>query len=173
MGDEQDDWLVGIGVSQDSFDNRGDDGGGSAGQDSGGDSGQAGGGQDLAQSGGVSSLGGGDGDSGDQDPVPLTQSAQSGDIEAALRAAKLWEKSDEVAQLMSQAGVPANVKVNIVITVDSALNVNFVVTTDPRHASGAKLSGLLKQKFSAAMNKAIKDKGLTVTDVVNVNWLNF
>jgi hypothetical protein len=36
MGDEQDDWLVTLGVSQDSLDNRGDSGSASPGQDPGG-----------------------------------------------------------------------------------------------------------------------------------------
>jgi hypothetical protein len=74
--------------------------------------------------------------------------AQSADIEDALKAANLWDLSAGVAQLLNQAGVPETASVSTSIIVDKLLNVSFLATTTPPHASAAKLSHL-KNAYAA------------------------
>jgi hypothetical protein len=100
-------------------------------------------------------------------------SAQSGTIQDALTAAKLWELSDQVVPMLNQAGVPENASVATSIVVDKLLNVNILVTTTPPHASAAKLAQLLKNSFSAKMKAALQAAKLSVADTITVGWLTF
>jgi hypothetical protein len=104
----------------------------------------------------------------------VTISAQPADIEKALMAAGLWEKSDDVAKLLNVAGVSNDEKVNILINVNNKLNVTFTVLLDPTNATVAKkLQQLLENKFAIAMKEAIKKAGLSVDDVITLKWLTF
>lgn len=99
-------------------------------------------------------------------------SAQSGDIETALRSAGLWEKSQEVAPLLNQVGVADDASVAISIIVDSKLDVKFHVDTKPP-AAAIKLAAALRTKYGAAMKAAIQAAKLTVADTVTLNWMHF
>lgn len=99
--------------------------------------------------------------------------AQSADIEDVLKAANLWNLSPEVAQMLNQAGVPEAASVNTSIVVDKLLNVSFLATTTPPHASAAKLVQLLKNAYAAKMKAALQATKLSVADTVTVKWLTF
>jgi len=109
----------------------------------------------------------------DAPPVPLTTSAQAGDIQKALEDAGLWEKSKEVGPLLNTAKVPDNVKVEIWLKVDSHLNVTISVKTDPKDSSGGRLAALLNPKYAAKMKAAIKKADLSVTDSIELKWMEF
>lgn len=99
--------------------------------------------------------------------------AQSADIQDALAAARLWDLSGAVAPMLNQAGVPDSASVSTSIVVDKLLNVNFLATTQPPHASAAKLAQLLKNTYSAKMKAALQAAKLSVADTITVKWLTF
>lgn len=99
--------------------------------------------------------------------------AQSADIEDALKAANLWDLSGAVAPMLNQAGVPETASVATSIIVDKMLNVNFLVTTTPPHASAAKLSQLLKNTYALKMKAALQAAKLSVADTISVKWITF
>lgn len=99
-------------------------------------------------------------------------SAQAGDIENALKAARLWDLSQAVSPLLNQAGVSDTAPVKITIVVDSKLDVKFTVETQPP-AAALKLAGLLRTKYSAAMKAAIAAAKLSVAETLTVPWLTF
>lgn len=99
--------------------------------------------------------------------------AQSADVQDALAAAKLWDLSAQVAPMLNQAGVPDTASVATSIIVDKLLNVNFLATTQPPHASAAKLAQLLKNAYSAKMKAALQAAKLSVADTITVKWLAF
>jgi hypothetical protein len=99
--------------------------------------------------------------------------AQAYDVEKVLVAANLWDLSAQVAPMLAQAGVPENVSVATFIVVDKVLNVTFLVTTNPPHASAAKLAQLLKNTYSAKMKAALQAAKLSVADTLTVKWINF
>jgi len=99
--------------------------------------------------------------------------AQSADIEDALKAAHLWDLSSEIAPMLNQAGVPETASVNTSIVVDKMLNVNFLVTTVPPHASATKLSQLIKNAYAAKMKAALQATKLSVADTITVKWITF
>jgi hypothetical protein len=107
------------------------------------------------------------------DPETLSQSAQAGDIETALKKANLFNKQADVAALLPKAKVPDGVSLNISIVVSKGLNVSFRVATNPNDPSGARLAALLSGKFAAPMKAALQKAKLTVTDTVTVGWLTF
>lgn len=100
--------------------------------------------------------------------------AQAGDIETALKAANLWELSNEVSPLLDKAKVPSDASVEIKINVKSGPSVSFTALINPSNPSAAQtLSLLLLKQFSKRMMEALKKAGLDVSDMVVVNWLNF
>lgn len=100
------------------------------------------------------------------------QSAQPGEIMAVLKSAGLWEKTQEVAPLLAKAGISDDATVAISIVVDSKLDVNYVVQTNPP-AAAIKLRGLLKAKYGAAMKTALQAAKISVTDTMTLGWMNF
>ena len=101
-------------------------------------------------------------------------SAQPGEIMAVLQTAGLWEKSAEVAPLLNTAGVSDDTTVQIFIIVDSKLNCTYrIATTPPRPAAAIKLRGLLNYKYSVAMKKALTTANISVTDTIELKWMNF
>lgn len=101
-----------------------------------------------------------------------SQSAQPSDIEAALKAAGLWEKAPEVAPLLNAAGVADDATVAVSIIVDAHLDVKYHVDTNPP-AAALKLASLLKSKYGAAMKGALVAAKLTVADTMTLSWLHF
>jgi hypothetical protein len=180
MADERDDWLVTLGVTPESFDNRPDDEGDNSG--TGGDKGI-----DLSDERGSDQSGDGSRDTQqdqrDEDtpgelPTGPAVSAQSGDVEDALKAKDLWsDTGSRYGKLLNDAKVPDGVSVSTKIIVDKALNVRITVTTNPSDPSGAALARLLNQKcagpFKGAITEYFNRKGLTVTDTLEVTWLNW
>ena len=102
-----------------------------------------------------------------------SQGAQAGEIERALKSAGLWVPSNEIAPLLNAAKAPDNVALDISLVVDSSLNVKFIVTSTPTHASAGVLAGLLQKKYGAAMSKALKSAQLSVTDTVTAKLATF
>lgn len=98
--------------------------------------------------------------------------AQAGDIENALKAAGLWERSAEVAPLLNQAGVADDASVAISIMVDSKLDVKYHVQTQPP-AAAIKLAGLLRARYAQGMKGAIQAAKLAVAETITLNWLHF
>jgi hypothetical protein len=99
--------------------------------------------------------------------------AQAADIEAALAAARLWDLSAQVSPLLNQAGVPDSASVAVSIVADKMLNINFLVSTNPPHASAAKLAQILKNIYATKMKAALQAAKLSVTDIITVKWLSF
>lgn len=112
--------------------------------------------------------------------------AQAGEIQQVLKDAGLWEKSPEVAPLLNAAGV-GDGAVAIVLSVDKTLSVKYNVTASPP-AAGIKLASLLKSKYGAAMQQALKtgaikeynndgsvksQRPVTVNEPVTVPWLHY
>jgi hypothetical protein len=100
-------------------------------------------------------------------------SAQQGDIQTTLERANMWNKQDEVAQLVSASKIPDSVSVAISILADKAMNINFTVVTNPHDAGSLKLTQLLKQKYSQPMRAIIQKSGLNVANVMEVPWIRF
>lgn len=97
-----------------------------------------------------------------------TQPAQ---IEQILQSAGLWDKSNEVSPLLNAAGVDDG-PVAINFQVDPQLNVKFMVTASPP-AAVIKLTGLLKNKYAAAMKAALAKAGASRSAPVDIKWLTF
>lgn len=95
----------------------------------------------------------------------------AGDFQDALQAAGLWDKSNEVSPMLASAGVDDG-PVAIVIHLDKAMNIKYLVTATPP-AAAAKLAAMLSAKYAAAMKAALIKSGLTVTDTMDVKWLTF
>jgi hypothetical protein len=189
MSEQHDNWLVTLGMPTESFDSRPEQGGdgSSTGGDEGSENtdrrraGQEGGGdsQDPRQESNDDQSTKQDQreDAPDERTGP-TVSAQSGDVQDALEAKDLWaDKGSRYGKLLNDANVPNGVNVTTTITVDQALNVHITVTTSPTHASGAALERLLNSRcagpFKAAITEYFNRKGLTVTQTLTVNWLNW
>ena len=110
-------------------------------------------------------------------PLPSGEAARpatSGDVEAALKKAGLFNQADTVSPLLDTAGITSGtqVKVSILVGADSAPDFQVSLTPpDPQTANN--LTGLLRARFSSSMKKAILDAGLNVTEPVKVIWLSF
>jgi hypothetical protein len=106
-------------------------------------------------------------------PASMKASAQAGDIEEALKKAGLWNKTNEIAPLLNQAGVPEDAKVFIRIKVDKRLNVKILVKTKPDHKSARTLEGKLNQLYASKMKAALQKQQLEVADTIELAWINF
>jgi len=101
-------------------------------------------------------------------------SAQPGDIEMALKAAGVWNLSNEVAPLLNAAKVSDTDSVEIIINVKPGPNVSFTALINPSNPKVSQtLSLLLLKNFSKKMTDALRAANLDVTDVLTVKWLTF
>jgi hypothetical protein len=190
MSEQHDNWLVTLGMPTESFASRPEQGG--DGSSTGGDEGS-----ENTDRRGARQKGGDDSqnpqqESGDSNQrtqqdqrkdapderTGPTVSAQAADVEDALKDKDLWsDTGSRYGKLLNDANVPNGVNVTTTITVDQALNVHITVTTSPTDPSGAALERLLNSKcdgpFKAAIKEYFNRKGLTVTQSLTVNWLNW
>lgn len=97
-----------------------------------------------------------------------TQSAQSGEIDTALKSAGVRPTAEDLSPLLDTAKVPEDMHLSIGINVDSGLNVKFV--TNPRHVG---LEALLNKTYSNRMAAALKSAGIGVTGVVYTGLATF
>lgn len=100
-------------------------------------------------------------------------STQSGDVEAALKIAGLFDVSSQVAPFLDQAKVPENASVDISIVVDKHLNPNYSVTLTPASSAAHMLANIIKQHYAVPMKKAFINARLNVADTLSVKWLHF
>lgn len=100
-------------------------------------------------------------------------SAQSADIEQALKASNLWDKGNEVARLLQTNKVPDDITLKIGMVIDKALNVNFIVRSSKPTDTTATLALALKNTYALPMKKALQNAKINVNDKVQVNWLAF
>lgn len=101
-------------------------------------------------------------------------SAQPVDIEKALKDARLWDLSVNVAPLLEQVGIPESSKVIINILVSNGPTVNYNVILDPDNKNLAtKLSALLNKNYGSKAINAIKTAKLNVPSPITVAWLKY
>lgn len=100
--------------------------------------------------------------------------AQPADIQKALEDAKLWNASKPIAALLPAAGVPddASVAINMIVSNKGTVGFN-VALNPPNQKASAKLVGMLNQKVSPVMTKALADAKLPITTTNTLKWLTF
>ena len=89
----------------------------------------------------------------------------------ALKAAGLWDKSGEVAPMLTAAGCSDD-PVTITFSVDKGLNFKYHVTCTPP-AAAIKLANLVRVKYGAAMKDALVKAKVALTAPVDSKWLEF
>jgi hypothetical protein len=95
----------------------------------------------------------------------------SGDIQDTLSHAGLWEKSNEVSQMVNKLNVPENATIAISILINKGPVVGFLVNINPPNKASSILSNALKTKYSALMTSAIKK--LPINSQYVLKWINF
>jgi hypothetical protein len=105
--------------------------------------------------------------------VPMV-GAQPADIQKALENAKLWNASKPIAALLPVAGVPDDASVAINMVVSNKGAVGFSVALNPPNPKvSTKLEGMLRQKVSPVMTKALADAKLPITTTNTLKWLTY